>query len=643
MKSVYFVQASSVFGTKDIHIPYACGCVAAYAWQNPVIQENYTLAGFRILRETPARAAAALVQPDIVAFSNYVWNFEYHKALAQEIKKLWPDCLILFAGHHIQNDSPAQLAEHPFADYLIHGAGEVPFEAFLLALAQGTGFASIPSFSWRDADGTLHKTENMECSFVDFPSPYLTGIFDSLIEAYPHLQFSITTESNRGCPYHCAFCDWGTERQKLLQISMERVKAEIDWAAAHKIEYIYFADANFGILPRDEEIMDYLIRKKASSGYPHRFNTCYAKNSNETILRLSKKAHDAKLSSGATFSFQSLHPEVLKIIGRSNLEVQRTKELLAMYNTANLPVYTELILGLPGETAESFRSGIGSLLASGMHGVLEIYPCQLLPNARLSRPEFVETYGIQAMHLPQHQWHTAPGECDEIQEYADIVTATAAMPRADWVQSIVFSSIVQGLHSCGLLKYIAIYLYTALGLAYDAFYLAVQKFAEANPATLIGKVIGIAEEHFRGFADGDGAQLVFYDKRFGEITWPAGEFIFLSLASEAVTFFKEVRGILKSYAIPAALTEELAAYQLLSLNLPQAQPEEAHYDWDFPAFFAAAVTEEKAALQENSTYVRYSKADRTYGDWPAYARECVWYGRRKGLLTRKVTDVCYDT
>ena len=43
---------------------------------------------------------------------------------------------------------------------------------------------------------------------------------------------------------------------------MERIKAEMDWIAEHKIEYVYCADGNFGLFDRDEEIAEYIISLK---------------------------------------------------------------------------------------------------------------------------------------------------------------------------------------------------------------------------------------------------------------------------------------------------------------------------------------------------------------------------------------------
>ena len=58
------------------------------------------------------------------------------------------------------------------------------------------------------------------------PSPYLQGLFDG----YDGRVEAAIIESNRGCPFGCTFCDWGSAtNQKVRKYDMDRAKAEIDW------------------------------------------------------------------------------------------------------------------------------------------------------------------------------------------------------------------------------------------------------------------------------------------------------------------------------------------------------------------------------------------------------------------------------
>jgi len=146
LKNIYFVQAGNLYGD-NAHLPYAAGCIAAYAWSNPRIRENYRLGHFTFLRTPIAQAVASFEDPFMLCFSNYVWNFEYHKALARAVKERYPDCLILFGGHQVLNESSRQLDEYPFIDFLIHRGGEIPFEKLLLALLEGAPLGEVPPAS----------------------------------------------------------------------------------------------------------------------------------------------------------------------------------------------------------------------------------------------------------------------------------------------------------------------------------------------------------------------------------------------------------------------------------------------------------------------------------------------------------------
>jgi len=638
LKNIYFVQAVNLFGN-NAHLPYAAGCVAANAWDNPLIRENYRLGHFTFLRTPVDQLMDSFEQPYMVAFSNYMWNFEYHKAAAKAIKKRWPDCLVLYGGHQVLNDSSRQLDEFPFVDFLIHKAGEIPFERLLLALLRGESLCGVPSISYRDPNGNIQRTETVPCQCCDFPSPYLTGMFDSLFTQYPALIFSMTLETNRGCPHSCTYCDWGASRETFLRMPMERITAAIDWAVRHKIEFIICADANFGILERDEAIVDYLVESKLRTGYPMKFNASYTKNSSETVFRLNRKLSKHGMSNGATLSLQSLSPVVLHNIGRSNIGYERLQALISLNNKAQIPVYTELIMGLPGETLDSFAQGIGSLLAAGMHGTIEVYPCEILPNSELSSPAYMKKHGIESIRVRQIQRHGSPENNDEIPEYSNFICKTNTMPVEDYIAAFVFSTVVQGFHSFGLLSCFAIYLYHEQQLPYERFYFDLIDYAKANPSSLLGELFSFVGKHFGAFAQGDGESLVCYDPRFGELTWPLGSMLFLRAAFESDRFFQDIHTFLRQYHMDTQLLAQLVRYQRVTLTLPEIPPAQAAFDFDFPGFFTAVFAGQHLPLERKRVLLRFSQWPEMDG-WVEYARDYLWYGRRKGMA-RKGYGVAY--
>lgn len=61
----------------------------------------------------------------------------------------------------------------------------------------------------------------------EIPSPYLSGIFDDIIEHANNVGYEVNAliETNRGCPYSCTFCDWGNGvLGKVKTFDLTRVK-----------------------------------------------------------------------------------------------------------------------------------------------------------------------------------------------------------------------------------------------------------------------------------------------------------------------------------------------------------------------------------------------------------------------------------
>lgn len=287
MKNVYLVQAGELFSDgemKSAYFPYAVGALAAYAWNDEFIRKEYALNRFIFYREDISSVVRSMNNPFLVGFSNYIWNFAYNKALAGEIKKAYPDCVIVFGGHQVPPGA-ALLEECGFIDFLIHGEGEVSFRKLLLELAVNHDFSGIPNLSYR-ALGSVYVSNPLAYNkTIEFPSPYLSGIFDSLL-ADNDIKFIAILETTRGCPYKCAYCSCRANENEfaLKTVPTQRIYGDILWFARNRIEYCLCADSNFGIFERDEQIVDHIIDTKKKTGYPVIFSSAYAKEKDLSIL-----------------------------------------------------------------------------------------------------------------------------------------------------------------------------------------------------------------------------------------------------------------------------------------------------------------------------------------------------------------------
>ena len=100
-----------------------------------------------------------------------------------------------------------------------------------------------------------------------------------LVDKVDGIDWIASWETNRGCPYLCTFCDWGSATAtRMRKWTEDRLFKEIEWFADNKIPYIDCCDANFGIYQdRDKRIATKLKEEKLKKGYPQTFRTNWAK------------------------------------------------------------------------------------------------------------------------------------------------------------------------------------------------------------------------------------------------------------------------------------------------------------------------------------------------------------------------------
>lgn len=620
-KNIYLVQPSFT-NESTVQFPYAIGALASYAWTFEDVRAAYDLKGVLFLREDPDAVVDSLEAPFLMGFSCYIWNFEYNKALAQKVKARYPECRILFGGPQIPEN--AQLLEEcPFVDFLIHNEGEIPFRALLQALSSDADLHTVNNISFRGADGAVTTPFVVECAF-DFPSPITSGFFDRLLTEHPDLEFLPLVETNRGCPNHCAYCSWANNKARVRLVPLDRVFADLTWISEHKMEFVSSSDANFGMFPRDEQIADKIVELYEKNGYPKKFQVSYTKDSDERVFRITEKLSRVGICKGVTLSFQTMSEEAQKNIGRSNMDISFYKRLSERYDEANIPTYTELIIGLPGETFESFRDGVEELLESGRHHALLVHLCELLPLAEMHRESYMDKYKIEYVKIPLNQPHAPRLREGDIPEYSKVVISTYSMPREMWKRTVLFATCVSCCHHLGILQMVALYLYYEKGVRYSDFYPALLDYLLQDETGVFYEIRerldGIMSRH---------ASAVFFDDRFGNVAWSFEEYAFLRIVHDKDAFYADITSFLSRYFDDMDFCRDLLAYQSFTIKTVNNRHAQLRARFSFRTYFDALVHNRKTALvKENVTYT--VDDEQTCSSWPEYARIVLWYGRRGG-------------
>jgi len=645
---VYFGEFN-VLMEKAAYLPLVSGILRAYAEQDETIRQHYEFLPFQFLRAKPETLLENFVDPDVVCFSSSMWNEQLNLRLSALIKEKYPECLIIYGGPHVPHHPEEYFKQHPFIDIGVRGEGERPFLAVLNRFIESRDFEDIPNISWRNPDtGECVRNDGeypLEKDLDTYPSPYTEGLFDDLFEQHPETNFQAIIETNRGCPFLCSFCFWGQGglSLKFRYHGMDRIKDEFKWIANNKISYVFNADSNFGMHRRDAEIADFLIDTNKEYGFPEKFRTCFGKNTDERIFDIGLKLHKHGLEKGITLSRQSMDSQTLEYIDRKNIKMSTYRNLQTKYNEHEIPVYTELILGMPGEHHEGWLDGIEELLQSGLKNQLFIYPCQVYPNTSMGDPEYIKKFGIRTQRIRLTEIHALIRPDDDMPEYEDIIIESDAMPMADWKRMSRFSWMVMMLHSLKLGYFILMYMAERYGTRHrDLIQFISESQMPEEDAPIFHAEGAFHKEIMAKILDGQGRACELPE--YGNLYWDVEEASILRIAGQLDEFYAQFQRVLELFLKEKNISfnqEELSQavhYQRMRFptwNAPDKS--RAEYDFNFPEYFERGHLGSPIPLEPVSQTLVLTNPRDYEGDKIRFAREVILWGRKSDRLLEEAT------
>jgi radical SAM superfamily enzyme YgiQ (UPF0313 family) len=469
-KTISFVNANFSQGPKELnayYLPYSVGVLWSYVNQFDVIRDNFSLCDIVWKREKIDAAVERLKSVDIVGFSCHIWNGKYCYALAEALKKANPDILIVFGGPEPPMEKEDYYQRYPFIDLSVTREGEITFKKLLEAYITSEDYRNIKGLIINHNGKAINTGSSERISNLgELPSPYLAGVFDDIIKNNLDHNWNVIFETNRGCPYKCTFCDWGgLTNSKVKKFDLQRVYDELEWFGKHDCDYISFTDANFGMFPeRDSLIADKVIEIQNKYNSPRNYSIAWAKNQRISVVAIAKKmTYEGKTKIGLNLSVQSLDENVLGAIKRNNLEMNKIEEVFQLCEKNGVPLYTELILGLPEQTLQSFKECFWKLFRINNHTGIQVHQAELLENAEMSQTQRFE-YGIEGAHVYSTNIES------EIKETLEVVAATRDLPRELMNEAQVFSWFLKTFHINGITNYISRFLYKHCNVDYSEFY-----------------------------------------------------------------------------------------------------------------------------------------------------------------------------
>ncbi len=446
-------------------IPAALGLVVAAAkvYEDGVLDDFYDIRLDWVWDDD--RLEDLTSKPAVYLFSNYLWSHEMSINVSECVKRRSPDSITIHGGPDTpkyEQDAHAYFEKFPHVDIVVRGEGEASAAETLDKLRPVIGQENPDLTVLKDVQGITYKYKGEIFRNADrprivdinsVPSPYLMGLFDAF-EGVPSLH--ATLETNRGCPYGCTFCDWGSATtSKIRKFDLDRVFGELEWCSRMKVQSVSQADANFGVFERDVAISECVARLKQSTGYPETFGGSYAKNSTKYLQSIIKILADAGILAQGVLSLQTMDDNTLAAINRSNIKVAKYDALANEMRNSNLQLTVELMMGLPGATVDSFIEDLQQCIDRDIQA--RINHTTMLVNSPMNNPDY------RAEHQIETGTELGPGKMP-------VLVSTKTYTRDDMDLMYNYRQLYILLDNFGIMRLISRFVHQQTGMTEMGFY-----------------------------------------------------------------------------------------------------------------------------------------------------------------------------
>lgn len=662
------VQLNTSFSGQH-YLPLAAGMLQAYAQKHIAHPEDYEFkpAIFKFMRVE--EASEMLSDCDAIGISNYGWGEQRSLAIAKDYKRRRPSGLVIFGGpqnpdskKQFRRNKTADLNDqekqrkrinftenyhraHPEIDICVHGEGERVFTIILERMAIDGCYdkSSIPSASYLDINGSFHYNNKLgrmnDKELSETPSPFTTGVFNALMNAYPDQKWILMYETNRGCPYTCTYCDWGgATEDRVSRFLMEQIYADFIWAGEHKIPYFFLCDANFGILQRDVQIAEYLAEVKAKYNCPEGVSTQNAKNPKKHTIQALKILEKAGLNKATVMSQQTLNQESLIEVRRENMDLSEYDQIQKDLAKEGIYTMTDYIIPLPKEYLNTLINGISTLIENGQHNRIQFNNLSVLVNTEMGDPEYQEKNGFVIVTLGIINGHGKKNDDfgDGIRELQQLVVGTSTMPPADWRKARALCWMVNLIYFNKLLQVPIITLREVYGIPYkDIFKFFAEYPGQSNDLPVFKEVYDFFEKTAHDMQNGTQEEFI-YSQEWLDIWWPVEEYAFIKLCREnkLEQFYHEAELMMMHFMTSDKPTKPLLDAIALNkslLKLPfQTNDLELDLTYNVWDLYKSVLLGQIISIQQGTYHYTIDRTSEGWDSWEDWYQKMVWFGNRQG-------------
>lgn len=280
-------------------------------------------------------------EPRIIGFGVYIWNVEETREVVSAIKRLRPEITIILGGPEVSYEWETQPIV-ALADFVITGEADLKFAEVCAQLLRG-------------------ETPAAKVIPAELPDVARLNLPYDLYNADDIAHRVIYVEASRGCPFTCEFCLSSLDipvRQFPLEKMLDALQRLID----RGVKQFKFVDRTFNLnLNVSRALLQFFLQRYQPGMFFHF----------EMVPdRLPEQLREviAKFPAGALqfeVGIQTFNEEVGALIKRRQNYARMEENFAFLRAQTGVHIHADLIVGLPGESIESFATGFDRLIAMG--------------------------------------------------------------------------------------------------------------------------------------------------------------------------------------------------------------------------------------------------------------------------------------
>ena len=297
------------------------------------------------INENSVDMVSAVVEcsPKIVGFGVYIWNVEQTARLIADLKRIRPETIVVLGGPEVSYETDGQSIVD-LADYVITGEGDHAFKELCERLLLG-------------ADVELRNS--VIPKVIHAPVPQLNQI--SLpYELYSDEDIAnrvIYVEVSRGCPFTCEFCLSALEIPVRL-FDVDQFLAAMQVLFDRGARQFKFVDRTFNLNLRVSRAILRFFLDRIEPGLFLHFEMIpdrLPESLRELIVQFPPGVLQFEIG------VQSFSDDVSLLISRPQDNTKLEENFRFLRDYSGVHIHADLIIGLPGESLESFAMGFDRL------------------------------------------------------------------------------------------------------------------------------------------------------------------------------------------------------------------------------------------------------------------------------------------